>query len=279
MLNWYARLPTKSRPEDVFIEAFLSAYEDLTWADADKDWLDRRVDGAVEMLATRKSDGKTLAIEHTVIEPFVKDIEDFKFFEQAFLKIEDDKSLVVPDRWIQIFIPIGTLRGHRKAAAREVIVKVVHEWIRANGLSLRDGEHEYPCAVTGVPGTGDLDIKQTINATPLAKHGKLNVRRQQVGNDFGDVVKKAPCNKLPKLAKQKAGEKHRCQLASVQRQPDFRQHFGGVADKAIQGQLRHSKAEITRDVYMQQVDPGTWSAVVDLEKPINAKREAHVDAA
>lgn len=205
--RWYDPLPTKPRPEDMFIEAFLSAYEDLTWADADKDWFDRRIDGAVEMLATRKSDRKTLAIEHTVIEPFVKEKEDFAFFQQAFLKIEDDKSLVVPDRWIQVFIPAGTLHGHRKAAAREVIVKVVHEWIRANRLNLRDGEHDYLCAVAGVPGTADFEIKLTIKDTPLAKHGQLNVRRQQVGNDFGDVVKKALCKKLPKLARQKA-DKH-----------------------------------------------------------------------
>ena len=44
------------------------------------------------------------------------------------------------------------------------------------------------------------------------------------------------------------------------------QHHGGVADKPIQGQLRHSKAETTRNVYMQQVAPETWRAVVDLEK-------------
>src|SRR4051794_22051074 len=92
-------------PEDVFIESFLSAYEDLSWADADKDWVDRRVDGGIEMLATRKSDGKTLAIEHTLIQPFVGDIGDFKLFERAFLNIEDDKSLIVPDRWLQVFVP------------------------------------------------------------------------------------------------------------------------------------------------------------------------------
>jgi hypothetical protein len=73
-------MPTKPRPEDVFIEGFLSAYEDLSWADADRDWVDRRIDGGVEMLATRKSDGKTLAIEHTVAQPFVGEIEDYRVF-------------------------------------------------------------------------------------------------------------------------------------------------------------------------------------------------------
>ena len=85
-------MPSKPRAEDVCIKAFLSAYDDLSWADADKDWVDRRIDGSVEMLATRKSNGKTLAIEHTLTQPFVGDIDDFKFFERAFLKIEDEKS-------------------------------------------------------------------------------------------------------------------------------------------------------------------------------------------
>jgi hypothetical protein len=195
-------VPTKPRPEDVFIEAFLSAYEDLSWADADKDWLDRRIDGAVEMLATRKSDGKTLAIEHTVVQPFVNDKEDFAFFEKTFLKIEDDKELVVPDRWIQIFIPVGTLHG--RVASRDVIVRAVHDWIRVNRLSIPNGETKHQCAVGGVPDQDDLEITLTIKAMALPEHGQLNVRRQQIGNDFGDVVQRVLIKKLPKLAKQEA---------------------------------------------------------------------------
>ena len=47
------------------------------------------------------------------------------------------------------------------------------------------------------------------------------------------------------------------------------QHRGAVQDKPIQGQLRHAKAEITRNVYMPQVDPRTYEAVVNLEKLMN----------
>ena len=167
-------VPSKPRPEDVFIEAFLSAYDNLSWAEADKDWVDRHVDGGVEMLATRKSDGKTLAIEHTLIQPFVGDINDFKFFERAFLKIEDDKSLVVPNRRIQIFVPIRTLDPFPKAEARAVVVKAVHEWIRANRLQVRDGEHRYECRVIEVPWRSgfrdhaDHQSARTAGAWPIA---------------------------------------------------------------------------------------------------------------
>jgi len=173
-------MPTKPRPGDVFIEAFLSAYEDLSWADADKDWVDRRIDGGVEVLATRKSDGKTLAIEHTVAQPFVGEIEDYcVFFEPSFLRLEADKSLIVPDRWIQVFIPARTLEGHRKPAARTGIIQAVHDWIKNNRLSIAEGERDYQCAVTGVPGT-DFGIMLTVKAQEGPKNGALHVRRQQV---------------------------------------------------------------------------------------------------
>jgi len=45
-----------------------------------------------------------------------------------------------------------------------------------------------------------------------------------------------------------------------------------VADKPIQSQLRHSKIETTRNIYMQQVAPETWKAVVDLERLVTTER-------
>ena len=93
------------------LERFLSGYEDRSWAGAQIEWLDKSMDKAVEARATRKSDGKTLAIEHTIIEPFVGDNGDFATFKD-FLQIEYDRSLRVPGRWIVVYIPVGALRGH-----------------------------------------------------------------------------------------------------------------------------------------------------------------------
>jgi integrase len=56
------------------------------------------------------------------------------------------------------------------------------------------------------------------------------------------------------------------------------QHHGGVQDKPIQGQLRHAKAEVTRNVYMQQVDPKTYEAVVTLERLVNQNGDTKQDA-
>lgn len=95
--------------ENTFIKQFLSAYEGGSWADADvtkPDAIDR-TNKAVDQLATRKSDARTLAVEHTIIEPFVGDKGDFAEFEKAFLDIESDKSLAVHGRWLEVFVPVG----------------------------------------------------------------------------------------------------------------------------------------------------------------------------
>src|SRR4030095_200324 len=102
-------MPTECRREHILIELFLSSYEHNSWAHCHRDWLEKKEDGAVEVLATRP-DGKTLAIEHTLIQPFVGDKEDFAYFRSSFLRIEEDKALIVPERIIYVDVPIGALQ-------------------------------------------------------------------------------------------------------------------------------------------------------------------------
>jgi hypothetical protein len=192
-------VPTKSRKENTFIERFLSAYEDFSWADARIDWLDERLDGAVEALATRKFDGKTLAIEHTIIEPFLGDKKDFARFENTFLGIEEDKSLAVPGRWIRVFVPVGTLLGQRNRATRDALVKAVHSWLKVNRTFLPDGFSEHRCAITEIPDKQTPAITLYIRVVPLPGSAKLHVRRQQTEDNLDQVIEKALKKKLPKL--------------------------------------------------------------------------------
>jgi hypothetical protein len=205
-------MPTRSRREDTFISLFLTAYENYSWADASIDWLDKRMDKAVEALVTRTFDGKTLAIEHTIIEPFVGEKEDFAFFEAALLRIHTDESLPVPGRLIQVFVPVGTLQNQPKKVARDAIARSVHGWIRSNRLALRDGTSQHRCAITGIPGRPPFDIPLTLRVDPLQHHpdaerGILHVGRQQVGSNFGEVIEKALEKKLPKLVKTSADKR------------------------------------------------------------------------
>ena len=199
-------MSARSKREEHFIVPFLSAYEDGTWADAEKTTPDAidRVNPAVDKLAIRKLDGKVLAIEHTIIEPFIGDKEDFAFFEATLLKIEADQSLAVPGRHIQVFVPVGSLRNQPQKNERDAIARSIQDWIRSNRLALCDGMSEHQCTITGIPGRGPSDITLTVRVDdlqdgPVAEPGILHVRRQKVEDNLGEVIERALRKKLPKL--------------------------------------------------------------------------------
>jgi hypothetical protein len=194
------------RREELFISLFISAYEKGSWADAEHCQPDKieRTKQAIDWFAKRKSDGKTLAIEHTIIEPFVGEKGDFASFGAAFLGIERDTSLPVPERSIQVFVPVGTLENQPTKAAREAIVDSVHRWIKLNRLGFRDGSSEHRCTIEASPGNPLFDITLHLKVVPLrsgpgAEGGILHVRRQQVEDSLDRVVSKALRKKLPKL--------------------------------------------------------------------------------
>jgi hypothetical protein len=198
--------------EDVFIDPFLSAYEGGDWAGAEftkPDAIDR-TKPAVDKLAIR-NDGRTLAIEHTIIEPFVGEKEDFAFFEAALLAIEADQSLAVPGRFIRVFIPVGVLKGQSQKV-RDEIAKSAHEWIRSNRLAIADGCSQAQCEVAAAGGNPPFKITLTVKAVPLKSaaglvRGSLHVRRQQIQNNLCNVIKKALRRKLPKLVNTKADKR------------------------------------------------------------------------
>jgi hypothetical protein len=198
-------MPTKLRRENIFIERFLSAYEDFSWAKAAILWLDEEKDGAVEALATRP-DGRTLAVEHTIIEPFTAEKKDFAFFSKAFLDIEKDLSLVVPERWIETLIPVGILRGHRQPADRAAMVQGFHEWLRANRLGLPRGFSEHKVQIQVSRGQPS-EMPIYVRVTPIPGKGSLTVRRQQMEDTLDDVIERALARKLPKLVQTEA-DKH-----------------------------------------------------------------------
>ncbi len=192
--------------EDHFIKLFLSAYENGSWADAElmkPDAIDR-TNPAVDQVAKRRSDAKTLAIEHTIIEPFVREKADFAEFSKAdFPSIEKDPSLPVPGLWFKVFVPVGTLRN-QPPAVRDAVVRSVHAWLRAERLNLVEGEAEHSCPINGAGANGPGSIALTVHVVPLcrgtaAEPGIVHVRRQQTDNSLGDVIEMALRTKLPKL--------------------------------------------------------------------------------
>jgi hypothetical protein len=195
----------RSKPgrEDALIHLFLSAYEDGAWADAAWDPVERHTPGTVEGIATR-SDGSTLAIEHTLIEPFKGDKADFARFERALLKIEQDRSLVIRERSTEVFVPVGTLRTGDDWSR---IAADIHQWLRTSVHTFTEGEFDYPCRVRTSNDTLTLPVRVKVVHTNGADEGFFLLRRQQMRDDLGDVVERALRTKLPKLVKAPANRR------------------------------------------------------------------------
>lgn len=192
-------MPAKSgKGEQVFIALFVSAYENFAWAGSKIDRLDENKDSAVEALVTRP-DGYTMAIEHTLIQPFFNEVSDLVKFEPVFRRIKEDKSLAVPYTGITVYVPVGILDGKTRAE-QAVIAETVHSWIANNRLDLREGEHRYQCEISGMP---PVTLRAKRSKYNLA-NGVLSLGRQQVTNDLDKVIAKALETKLPKLVKQSA---------------------------------------------------------------------------
>jgi hypothetical protein len=80
----HVKSPRNERPP---LLMFLAEYENGAWISAAQDWVEERIDGAAEVVAER-ADGGKLAIEHTIVQPFVDEKKDSNIFMKAFGRIE-----------------------------------------------------------------------------------------------------------------------------------------------------------------------------------------------
>lgn len=193
-------MPAKlGRDEQIFVRLFVSVYENFAWMGSRIAPLDEQRDGAIEALITRADGKKTMAIEHTLIQPFVNEMTDLARFEPAFRSIAEDKSLAVPYTGITVYVPVGILDG-RNPATQCVIVEAIHSWIANNRLQVRDGVHNYSCDIPEMP-----PITLTVKRNKYNfSQGVVLLGRQQVTNDLDKVIEKALRTKLPKLIREPA---------------------------------------------------------------------------
>jgi hypothetical protein len=107
------QVPTTGvRDEDRLIELFLSMYENKSWAGglSIRESPERVMDGGVELIATQLATGRTLAIEHTVIEPFVGEKRGFfEHFQELQRRLRADESLKEPGVALYVDAPVNVL--------------------------------------------------------------------------------------------------------------------------------------------------------------------------
>jgi hypothetical protein len=190
-------MPTSDRREDAIVALFLSAYEHGAWKDSKTTPLDQLQDGAVEVLATRP-DGRTLALEHTLIEPFEGDRADLdRFLRAGFLAIEDDPALVQTDRVVEVDIPRGALPN---GSDWREIAKCVHHWLRAHLASIPDDTNKgFECPVSGHGNGQPATLRLWIRIVPSPGFQRGPLVRRYGQTDVTGTVEKALRSKLRKL--------------------------------------------------------------------------------
>lgn len=184
-------MPTRRRREDELIRLFVSEFEGGLWRDSHLAHPDHHHDGGVDGVATR-GDGKTLAIEHTLIEFFIGEREDFVRFK-PFLRISEDASLSMPGRIARVDVPRGI---NQKGQDWGATAAVLHQFLRNHLPQFPLGHSTQTC-----PGTGNtprIDLAVEITDVPGFAGGPVLIRRY--GDvDVGQTVEKALVDKLPKL--------------------------------------------------------------------------------
>jgi hypothetical protein len=194
-------MPSNSTREETILNLFLQGYDDLSWHDATRDWVDRRLDGGVELVATR-SDRTTLAVEHTLIEFFIGERTDFERFK-GFLAICDDTGVWVPGKLIEISIPRDTLLPGFDWSK---VVREFQLWLRQHIHEFPEGYSTQHCPVSE-PNSSNGSIELSVRVLKSDRHNGRPFINRYGQVDIGQTVRKALRAKLPKLTATDANRK------------------------------------------------------------------------
>ena len=194
-------MPAKNKRDTALIRLFVSAYENGTWGADELQIPDEQFDGAIDGFVERKSDGRRLAIEHTLIQPYVEDRADLAWFKQNFLPMHQEASLHVPARVTQIFIDAKAIRSEPTLKGAPA---VVHEWLRRNVRSLPLGRSDHQCAISE---TASIAICAKVFAEQPSYAGALMLGRIYQPGTLGFLVEKALREKVPKLVNTEADQR------------------------------------------------------------------------
>jgi hypothetical protein len=184
----------------------LSAYENDAWKTASLNWVEEKEDGAVEVIAT-KADGVTLALEHTLIQPFVGEKFDSEIFIRAFGRIDKNPALVIPERALGVYIRVHAVptTGYSWDEVGEDLLR----WLVVNhGNAPSEGERTYTVPVGSTSKNGPLQLAIALRTRSLpGMAGSCLIWRVNMPGDLGAIVDKALKTKIAKLVKMPADKR------------------------------------------------------------------------
>lgn len=106
--------------------------------------MEEKQDGTVEVIATR-ADGRRLALEHTLIQPFVGEKFDSEVFMRAFGRIEKNPALTLTERQLDVIIPVNAIP---KGYDWDEVGQDLLNWLLANHAGApREGTASYTVPV------------------------------------------------------------------------------------------------------------------------------------
>jgi hypothetical protein len=152
-----------------------------------------RKEPAIDAMAQDEK-GNTLAIEHTLVQPFEGQKSDDQPFNAVFERLSKEASLLPAGRLVELWAPAFAIP---KGVDWQDVGDKVFVWFKETSASFpRDGEASYK-----VPGLSfELTLRvQTMEVpdTPgLVAPGRIMPKDRP----FADVIHKALAGKLPKLA-------------------------------------------------------------------------------
>jgi hypothetical protein len=191
-------MPVKAEPKErPIIRMLLFACDNGAWQQAHLDWVEEKQDGAVEVIATR-TDGARLALEHTLIQPFVGEKFDSEVFMRALGRIEKNPALTIPERHLDVIIPVNAIpNGYNWDDVGQDLL----DWLLVNHTAaLHEGESSHVVQVGATSKNGPLALPITLRTMHLpGMAGSCLIARDKMPGDLEAIVEKALRTKIPRL--------------------------------------------------------------------------------
>jgi hypothetical protein len=185
----------RARREHVLIQMFLSAYENDSWRSANLQWVEEEQDNAVEVICT-KADKISVAIEHTLIQLYAGEKADASRFEKYFSMVSACPSLVIPERHLNVFVPVRALVS---GFSWEQIGEGLTQWLIFNHMSLPEGYSDHVAHFRLGTIVSELEIGIQISLHQGREGSCLVTPCDKIPWDITATVSKALRTKLPKL--------------------------------------------------------------------------------
>lgn len=145
-------------------------------------------------------------MSHSSIEPFVGEKYDSTIFTEAFVdKIEKNPDLVLPERSLDVFIPVG---GLPPGYDREEVGEELLTWLKANHAAAPEGESKHVVVVGASSKKGPIPLTITLHSEIIpGLSGNCLLGRSGKPKTLDRIVDKAIRRKVPKLARTAVGKR------------------------------------------------------------------------